>query len=181
MTRYIAFLRAINIGKRQVKMEHLRRVVESTGVANVSTFIASGNVIFESPQPPARLEASIEKTLAAALGFDVTTMVRSVDEVRAVLAYVEKKKIVPIDGVMLYIGFLKSAPFAASVKAVAALSNEIDELHVRNRELFWVCRKTFSQSTVTPAKLDKALGVTATVRSYSSVSKLLAKTDDRTA
>jgi len=48
MTRYIAFLRAINVGGHTVKMEHLRGIFESMGFSNVETFIASGNVIFAS-------------------------------------------------------------------------------------------------------------------------------------
>jgi uncharacterized protein (DUF1697 family) len=181
MTRYVAFLRAINIGKRQVKMERLRGIFEQAGLSNVSTFIASGNVIFEGAQPASRLEAAIETTLAAQLGFDVTTMLRRVEDVRAVLAHIEKKQLTPVEGVMLYVGFLKCAPTAAAVKAVTALSNDVDSLYVHRSELFWVCRKTFSQSTVTPAKLEKALGVPATVRSFTSIRKLLAKIEGRAA
>jgi len=50
MTRYVAFLRGINLGKRRVKMEQLRRHFEGFGLENVATFIASGNVVFDSPR-----------------------------------------------------------------------------------------------------------------------------------
>ena len=46
MTRYIAFLRAINVSGRRVKMDHVRKLFEALGFSNVETFIASGNVIF---------------------------------------------------------------------------------------------------------------------------------------
>ena len=56
--RYVAFLRAINVGGRVVKMDDLRRHFVSMGLSDVQTFIASGNVIFESPaRSTARLEA----------------------------------------------------------------------------------------------------------------------------
>ena len=48
MTRYIAFLRAINVGGHTVKMAELKRLFEALGFTNVETFIASGNVIFDS-------------------------------------------------------------------------------------------------------------------------------------
>jgi uncharacterized protein (DUF1697 family) len=48
MTRYVALLRAINVGDHNVKMAHLRTLFDSLGVSNVETFIASGNVIFDS-------------------------------------------------------------------------------------------------------------------------------------
>ena len=49
MARFVAFLRAINVdGSRAVRMETLRRIFESFGFAKVDTFLASGNVVFES-------------------------------------------------------------------------------------------------------------------------------------
>ena len=48
MTRLIAFLRAINVGGHTVKMDHLRQLFESLGFSGVETFIASGNVVFET-------------------------------------------------------------------------------------------------------------------------------------
>ncbi|MCX6027691.1 MAG: DUF1697 domain-containing protein [Chloroflexi bacterium] len=48
MPRSIAFLRAINVGGHTVKMDRLRQIFESLGFSNVETFIASGNVVFET-------------------------------------------------------------------------------------------------------------------------------------
>jgi uncharacterized protein (DUF1697 family) len=68
MTRYIAFLRAINVGGHNVKMDYLRELFESLGYVNVQTFIASGNVIFDSPTEDARtLEKEIEDHLSSTL------------------------------------------------------------------------------------------------------------------
>jgi uncharacterized protein (DUF1697 family) len=70
MTRYFAFLRAINVGGGHVvKMDRLRQLFESLGFSNVETFIASGNVIFESSSRNAKnLEAKIEKALIRSAG-----------------------------------------------------------------------------------------------------------------
>ncbi len=58
--KYVAFLRAVNVGGRLVKMDVLRGIFEKLGLTEVSTFIASGNVIFESDGAPDDLEAAIE-------------------------------------------------------------------------------------------------------------------------
>lgn len=59
MQRYIAFLRAINVGGHTVKMDRLREIFEALGFSNVETFIASGNVVFETTaRDPAALEAA---------------------------------------------------------------------------------------------------------------------------
>ncbi|WP_142683953.1 DUF1697 domain-containing protein [Chitinophaga polysaccharea] len=66
MTRYVAFLRAVNVGKRIVKMEHLRQLLDAAGFKNVTTYIQSGNVMFASrSNNAAALSEKIEKLLLA--------------------------------------------------------------------------------------------------------------------
>lgn len=73
MEKYIAFLRAINVGGTKIiKMEDLKKHFESFGCVNVQTYINSGNVIFETKES-AGLEAKIEKQLEKALGYKVET------------------------------------------------------------------------------------------------------------
>jgi uncharacterized protein (DUF1697 family) len=48
MTQYVAFLRGINVGGHRVKMDRLREIFEETGLSDVSTFIARGNVVFST-------------------------------------------------------------------------------------------------------------------------------------
>ena len=68
LIRHIAFLRAINVGGHTVKMDHLRQLFESLGLLNVETFIASGNVIFDSPDENVQaLEKQIESHLHESL------------------------------------------------------------------------------------------------------------------
>ncbi len=81
--RYAAFLRAINVGGHTVRMEQLRKLFEGLGLGSVETFIASGNVIFESAVGRAALETQIEGALEAALGYPVGTFLRTIPEVAA--------------------------------------------------------------------------------------------------
>ena len=80
-TQYVAFLRAVNVGGRVVKMTELKKIFEGAGLEDVSTFIASGNVIFASAKPPQKLEPQIQAALQKALGYSVVTMIRSSAEV----------------------------------------------------------------------------------------------------
>ena len=78
MPRYIAFLRAINVGGHTVKMDRLRQIFDSLGFSNVETFLASGNVVFETTaQDTAALETRITAGLRAALGYEVATFLRT--------------------------------------------------------------------------------------------------------
>lgn len=87
MSRFIAFLRAVNVGGRVVKMERLRAIFFELGLSNVRTYIQSGNVFFDTRKTDrSGLARTIERGLAAALGFEVTTFLRTVDEVERAVA-----------------------------------------------------------------------------------------------
>jgi hypothetical protein len=67
LRRYVAFLRAINVGGHVVKMDRLRTLFEGLGFANVSTFIASGNVVFDSTATDTRpIPRSVQRSLSCA-------------------------------------------------------------------------------------------------------------------
>lgn len=171
--RYVAFLRAINVGGRVVKMEHLRTLCESIPLAGVSTFIASGNILFESNKSRAQIESSIEKKLETSLGYPVATMVRSGPDLAAVVERVSANKLDA--GVQLYVGFLKTKPSAQTVKALAAMSNAIDTLEIDGIEVYWRCKKGWSESSVAGPKLERTLGQPVTFRNVNTVRKLAAR------
>jgi uncharacterized protein (DUF1697 family) len=175
MTVFIAFLRAINVGGRTVKMDRLCGLFEALGYKDVETFIASGNVIFRSPTQDTRaLEQQIEAHLRQALGYEVATFVRTAAEVAGVAAYAP----FPADEIennTLYIGFLQSPPGDEALGKLAALRTPLDEFHVHGRELHWLCRTTISQSKVSGAQIERALGMPTTLRNLTTVRKLANK------
>lgn len=173
--KYVAFLRAINVGGHVVKMDHLRRIVSSAGVENVETFIASGNVIFDaSVRSPGALERKIESALHSALGYEVATFIRTTSAVADIAAH-QPFPDAGTPGDMLYVGFLSAAPTTAAQRALLAHNSPIDEFHIAGRELFWLCRKKFSESDFSGARIEKLLGVRATLRNITTVQRLAAK------
>src|SRR5688572_17077779 len=84
---YVAFLRGVNVGgKKPIRMKQLAEVLTAAGFRNVRTFIASGNVIFEaSAKDPKRIAKKMEKHLLNALGYELTVIIRTVDELRALI------------------------------------------------------------------------------------------------
>lgn len=177
MPKYIAFLRAINVGGHIVKMDHLRRLFEQLGFANVETFIASGNVIFDSKsRSTTALEQKIEKFLEQELGYPVATFVRSSGELPAIAehkAFPESE--LNDKGHTLYIGFMANEPSDAAKCALPALCSKVDDLHVHGREVYWLCRTKFSESQITGAQLAKVLGMATTLRNVTTVRKLAKK------
>jgi uncharacterized protein (DUF1697 family) len=172
VVRYIAFLRAINVGGHTVRMEELRRLFEGMGAANVQTFIASGNVIFESAAGRDVLEQRLEAGLEKALAFPVATFLRTVPEVAAIARLQVFPDADTTGAGALYVGFLKSAPAKALRAAVAAASTPAHRFAVQDREIYWL-RVNLADEFVAP-KLDKALGPT-TFRNITTIRKIAGK------
>ena len=85
MTRYAAFLRGVNLGKRTVKSAELKAAFEALGFENVRTLLASGNVLFDA-RASKTLKHKIEAGLEAELGFKVPIVLRTLDGLKAMVA-----------------------------------------------------------------------------------------------
>jgi uncharacterized protein (DUF1697 family) len=155
-------------------MTELKGIFETLGFADVSTFIASGNVIFTSRKAPASLQVPIESALQQQLGYAVATMLRSSDEVARVADY-EPFTAASLASGTLYVGFMRTAPAAAAVKKTLALQTNVDALHVNGREVYWLARKSISEATITGAAIEKALQTPVTLRNINTVRRLAAK------
>lgn len=82
----VAFLRGINLGKRQMKMAELKACLEAAGFEAVKTILASGNVRFAHKAPAAETRALLEKSIEEKFGFKIGVVLRSEAEIRAMLA-----------------------------------------------------------------------------------------------
>jgi uncharacterized protein (DUF1697 family) len=173
-TQYIAFLRAVNVGGRIVKMTELKAIFQTLGLSEVSTFIASGNVIFSASGTAARLEAKIERGLETTLKYAVPTMLRSAAEVAGAAEY-EAFSPAALGGASLYVGFMKHDASTSAIKAARSLQTDIDELQVHGREVYWLARKNISEATITGAGIEKALQTPVTFRNINTVRRLAAK------
>jgi uncharacterized protein (DUF1697 family) len=176
LARNVAFLRAVNVGGRVVKMDQLRALFEAMKFRHVETFIASGNVLFDARSDDAgALEQRIEQHLEKALGYQVVTFVRSPAEIVAAAAYEpfgDPAALPPAHAI--YVGFLKSNPTDEARQKLLGYRTKIDDLHVREREVYWRSIKSLRESLFTGALLEKTLGP-ATMRNVTTVRRLAAK------
>jgi uncharacterized protein (DUF1697 family) len=173
MTKYVALLRAINVGGHTVKMDQLRRLFEELGFDAVETFIASGNVIFDAEDDDvAALERRIEAHLQASLGYAVGTFLRTPRELAGAAAH---EPFARVDGDSLYVTFFRAPPTEAARKAIAALNGDDDRFALHGRELYWWRNGRMSDSKITGAQLEKALGQPGTNRNITTVRNLAAK------
>src|SRR3954451_864477 len=119
MTTRVAFLRAVNLGKRTARSGQLIDAVEGLGHTGVWTYINSGNVVFDAAGSREALELDLEAAFERALGFEATTFVRTATELRRALA-LDPFPVEPGD--TYFVTFLKENLSTAKRSALEALS-----------------------------------------------------------
>jgi uncharacterized protein (DUF1697 family) len=180
MPRHIAFLRAVNVGGRIVKMEELRKYFAALGLANAETLIASGNVIFDSAAKSATgLQKKIEDGLRKALGYEVKTFVRSAEEIAEVAEQQPFPAARAKTAKVLLVGFVDAKVEAATARKWMSYKSDVDDFHVKGRELYWLCQIGQSESPLFKVKIEKALGISITFRNMNTVRKIAEKVASR--
>jgi len=166
MTKFIALLRAVNVGGTgKLPMARLKALCEGLGFTNVRTVIASGNVILTSRLGSPQVRARLEAALLGEMGKPVTVHVRTVDELRAVLA---AQPFGQCDGA------LEKTPPEDTAGSVRGRTDE--RLHVGHRELY--VHYPRGQGT---SKLRIPVAATGTARNLNTVARLLALAAERPA
>lgn len=171
MARLVVFLRAINVGGHNVKMDELRKLIGGYGFDAVETFIASGNVILDSGRrKPATVERLLQTGLEVDLGYPVASFARTTAELADVLAAD------PFSGAAgrYYVTFLKNAPAAEATAALLALRSAAEDFAIVGRDLHWLVRAGF-ESRLTDSQAKWAAFGPGTTRNVTTVRKLVAK------
>jgi uncharacterized protein (DUF1697 family) len=177
MFRFIAFLRAINVGGgRTVKMEPLRQVFESLGFSGVATFIASGNVVFETTTKKTKmLERKIEGALKEALGYEVRTFVRVEAELAKIANYCPFPQSKFDETWQNNIIFLADKLNEKLKQNVKMLGTNTDAFEVQGREIYWHRRRKQNGALFSTVPLEKILGPAFTVRGAHTVKRIVSK------
>ncbi len=174
MPRFVAFLRAVNVGRRTVAMATARDALEELGLADVSSYVNSGNLLFTAPGSASTHQTAIRTRLEDAFGFEVTTFVRTADQVRELAT---TKPFGTIASGHTHFALLTLTRLTAGQKrAVEALSNDHDEVVVAGRDVHWLIRSKSTETTLGPARWKDALPDTPTTARNTT---MLAKLADR--
>ena len=174
--RYIAFLRAINIGGHVVKMAELKKHFESMGLKSVETFIASGNVIFEAPrQNVASLEKKIAAGLKAKLGYGVATFVRTEEEIAAIAARELFNPEAMARTRVVNVAFTSSELGDEHRARLKSFDDSLSDFAAHGKEIYWRCSVSQGESNFQTQKFEKLMGLDATWRNINTVRRLAAK------
>lgn len=175
MPQYIAFLHGINLGKRRIKMADLKAIVEQLPVRDVSTFIASGNVILASRQSSAsKMETKLSSHLEAQLGYSVGVTIRTPQELATIVDQAPLSDLWADQPLARTQVTLHAANIdATSAATLNACRTPIDAFTVIDREVYWRCAGKMTDSTVWKTPALKALKLpVGTTRNLNTLQKL---------
>jgi uncharacterized protein (DUF1697 family) len=165
MTNFIALLRAVNVGGTgKLAMSDLRDIVQKAGLGLARTYIASGNVVFASDKTEAEIKALLEDRLRVHAGKQVGVLVRTADELAAVLADNPFRKASPTRTVAI---FLDKPPHAEALAGVTGQDGE--QVSVGTREIYVHYRDKMGRS-----KLRIPGAADGTARNLNTVAALVA-------
>lgn len=173
MTRSVLLLRAVNVsGRNRVPMAELRALLEErTAMTGISTYIASGNIICDTPSDVAAACAEVRTLIAEAFDVDTPVIARTHRELVAAL----EKNPFPDAKVdkLLHVMFLEGSASAGAVEGLEARLVPGERIALRSHDLWIDYAEGGVHSTrLTKAVLDRALGVAGTARNLRTVRTL---------
>ena len=173
MARYVALLRAVNVGgRRVVAMATARAVLEKLGYGDVGSYVNSGNLIFNADGKPDAHERRIREALEDEFGFELTTFVRAASQIRTLVDAEPFGRIAPSH--THFVLFPLNEMTAKEKRAVRAMSNSHDELIIRGRDVHWLIRSRSPETTLGPKQWSDALpGNPTTARNIKMLTRLV--------
>jgi len=164
MTRYVALLRAVNVGGTgKLPMADLKAMCAELGFGRIETYIASGNVVFDSGLAPSAAQAQLEKRLLRYAGKPVGVLLRTGTELQSVLAANPFKE---NDPRQVYAFFLNDKPPATFLDGVRGQADE--ETGLGQREVYVYYPQGMGQS-----KLQIPAVRLGTARNINTITKLV--------
>jgi uncharacterized protein (DUF1697 family) len=167
--KWVVLLRAVNLGARnKVPMADLRGLLEEAGYGDVRTYIASGNVLLDGPGSGAAVSRKLERLIADAFGVTTTAIVRKPAELAAVVADHPFGR----DTSRTHVVFLAKRPTAKAAESLAAADQSPDKAVLAGKHVYVRYAAGVQGARLSPAQLEKLLGVPATHRNWRTVAAL---------
>jgi uncharacterized protein (DUF1697 family) len=172
MTTFLSILRGINVsGQKKILMKDLKTLYEELKFKNVTTYIQSGNVIFESSSSknPAK---KIEQKIVERYSFNVPVIMRTVDEIQTVLKKNPFLKERNIDVEKLHVTFLTDIPKKELIDNIEGINYEPDKFILSGKEIYLYCPHGYGITKLNNNFFEHKLKTTATTRNWRTVNEL---------
>ena len=171
---HIALLRGINVGGHKlIKMAALQTHFAAWGASHVRTYIQSGNVVFDHREAKSTaLRGSLEKYLAAKLGYAIPVLVKTVSEFVTIAKAHPYAESLPEFGKHMYVCFFGRAPDAQAIAGIQPYITDDEKLTIKGDAGYAYYAHGLGRAKLTSAVIERKLG-TATVRNWNTINALL--------
>ncbi len=171
--RYVAFLHGVNtVDGNSTDMADIKKHFEFLGFKNVSTYVQSGNVIFETEGSDSdSLRWMIEPYLERALGFKVPVILRTTDDIRDIIDNNPFASLKQNDTDKWYVTLLSDVPERAANGTLGVYSNDAEYARVVKSEVY-IFARNYTRTHFSNSYLERKLGLAATTRNWDTVYKL---------
>jgi uncharacterized protein (DUF1697 family) len=170
--RYVILLRGVNVGgNNKLPMADLRTALANRGLEKVSTYIASGNVIADSPLDSEELASVVRLVILDSFGLEIPVLVRTHGELVSVA---ERNPFDHItDHAKLAITFLDSEPSPLSITALLTANPEPEQFVIDGITMYTYYPNGLGKTKLTPTLIDRKLKTVSTTRNLNTLLKLI--------
>jgi uncharacterized protein (DUF1697 family) len=172
MTSHIALLRGVNVGGNVLKMERLRAVLTDLGLADVKSYVQSGNVLFTATGPAAKLAQRIEAKLAGEARLPVSVIIRTPAQLGRIIEANPFLGEAGVDARTLHVTFLAGRAPRPGLAALGAVASGADRWRAAGAEIYLHCPGGYGRTKLNNTAIEKLLGVCATTRNWNTVRTL---------
>jgi uncharacterized protein (DUF1697 family) len=174
MGRFIALLRGINVGGRNMlPMVGLRELCAGLGWTDVRTYIQSGNVVFDAAGKAPALEAALEKAIVGKFGFAPAVIVRSAAQLKSLAGANPFANESEREPHRVLVGLSRHEPKAGAAEAIEAKAQAGEQVVEAGGALWFHYPEGVGTSKLTPALIDRAVGSPLTGRNWRTITTLI--------
>ncbi len=180
MVKYIAFLRSINVGgKNIIRMEELRKIFASLGFSDVKTYIQSGNIIFKGSEKKVNdIKEKIESGLERHFGHHVDAMVRKFDELQNMVKKSPFNKLIVDQDTKFYVCFFREETDRLPELPLIKPKEGLNLIKSGKKEAWVISYRTGKMFGFPNNFIEKEFGVVSTARNWNTIVKMVNRESD---
>ncbi|NUM49732.1 MAG: DUF1697 domain-containing protein [Flavobacteriales bacterium] len=174
MTTYISILRGINVsGQKLIKMDRLRELYQNIGFNNVTTYVQSGNVVFQSNNSDVgNLKQKISQQIQKNFEFEVPVIVLTINELSLIINNNPFKNNLKKEHTHLYVTFLSSKPKYCEKEIIESKIQKEEEICFSEKAIYLYCPNGYGRTKLNNNFLEATLKVVATTRNWKTTNEL---------
>jgi uncharacterized protein (DUF1697 family) len=169
--KFTTFLRGINVGGIILKMEDVKVIFSGLGFRNITTYIQSGNIVFDSGETDkALLERKIHEAIKVKSDMDVGVFVKTGEQIRGIITNCPFGK--AMDEKRIYVTMLSCAPSKGKTAVMKTITSTEEKVILKKDTIYSYYGNGYGKSKYTNNYFEKALGVSATTRNWNTINKM---------